>query len=225
VIQAGKDLLGECYVTTPHQTYIRCGRSLPGAGGTRASGSPRKCAAVPSDPLERGFRFQRNPLRLYAHGSPGNLKLMGVVSRGTIVLEENRPGAYIFLRFAAICTPLQAVKRSPTERTHPASRDRAETIRVDSIANTAEDEREPVIAYLKDLEAIADRTRPSVSRRNCVSGWRSSPYRCTRTRRDSSSLAAMRRKTGRIVAWASRRRSPFWASRTSAAGLGRGASC
>jgi hypothetical protein len=65
-------------------------------------------------------------------------------------------GAYIFLRFATTCAPIRTTERADSDKTHPASKDRAEAIRAASIANTVEEQRAPVAAYLGDLDAIAE---------------------------------------------------------------------
>lgn len=75
----------------------------------------------------------------------------------------NGAGAYVFLRVAAICTPIPEGARSASESTHPASKERAEAVRETSIANMAADQRDGVMAYLGDLEAMCNEIESLVS--------------------------------------------------------------
>jgi hypothetical protein len=65
-------------------------------------------------------------------------------------------GAYLFLRLAAICQPLVELKRAESERTHPASVDRAEAIPAISIENTTRRQRRAVRARIAEFAAFAD---------------------------------------------------------------------
>jgi hypothetical protein len=59
---------------------------------------------------------------------------------------------------------------------------------------------------------------------NCASDWRGSNSNCMPTKRESSSLAALRSKIGEIAARANRKRSTSWVLRTAAGKPGRGIS-
>jgi len=75
----------------------------------------------------------------------------------------NGAGAYVFLRVAAICRPIAEGAHSAGESTHPASKERAEVIRGASIANTAPDQREAIVAYLGDFQAMCDEVENMVA--------------------------------------------------------------
>ena len=66
-----------------------------------------------------------------------------------------------------------------------------------------------------------DGSRP-FSARTSGNGWGSSGWNCIRTKRAGSSSGGMPNRTGNEEEKASRRRSTFWASRTSAGRTGRG---
>jgi|SRR6185312_6019819 hypothetical protein len=78
---------------------------------------------------------------------------------------------------------------------------------------------------LRDADEVEnDGRRQSGFWQNCASDSRGSASSCMPTRRESSSLAAMRNRIGEIGAMANRERSTSWVLRTAAGKLGRGTS-
>lgn len=75
----------------------------------------------------------------------------------------NGAGAYLFLRVAAICSPIRTRESGWNPSTHPASKVRAEAVREASIEATEEDQRPAVSAYLRDFQELCDEIESAVA--------------------------------------------------------------